>query len=277
MLPIACHAWSYNNLSLENTIGTIARLGFRYIDLGMGPHLDEMNLVRHPLGEAARLKQLLADFALELTDLYLLLPEINAPDASLREEQLMQFESLLPFAVELGTPGITLSPGRLQEDGPDHSLARAVPAFQKILDSTESTDLRISFEPQPDSAVETPEQARNLLEAVPGLSLTLDLGHMVAKNTHWREVRSLFEYTAHLHLRQARPDHIQAPFHKGKLEIERLLRDLVEADYHGALTIEYTSDFTRYGAMEIGISQEVVKMRDALVVARQLVLAEAER
>ena len=48
MLEIACHAWAYNNLPLKEAVGTIARLGFRNIDLGTGPHIDVKNAAKQP-------------------------------------------------------------------------------------------------------------------------------------------------------------------------------------------------------------------------------------
>ncbi|MCD4685385.1 MAG: sugar phosphate isomerase/epimerase, partial [Anaerolineae bacterium] len=176
-IKIACHAWAYNNLSLEDAIGTIARLGFRYIDLGTGPHLDVGRAAAYPQAEADRILELLAEFDLQITDLYLMMPRTNAPDPAKREAHLTLFERLIPFAVALGTPGITISPGLVHPDGPEHSLARAVPALLRMLQAAEETDLRIAFEPHMDSAAQAPEQALLLLEAVPGLSVTLDYAH----------------------------------------------------------------------------------------------------
>jgi len=132
-MRIACHAWAYNNLSLEDAVGTIARLGFRYVDLGSGPQLDVGRAAAYPEAEAANIVRLLERFELNITDLYLMLPYTNSPDPSQREAQLNLFERLIPFAVALGTPGITISAGIVHKDGLDHSLARSVPG-QPIAD-----------------------------------------------------------------------------------------------------------------------------------------------
>src|SRR5690606_13062219 len=101
---IACHAWGYNDLPLEQAVGTIARLGFRAIDLGTGPHIDVSRAAKTPEAEATVLRGLLARFNLTLTDLYIMLPNVNAPDPEQREAALEQFERLVPFALALGTP-----------------------------------------------------------------------------------------------------------------------------------------------------------------------------
>jgi sugar phosphate isomerase/epimerase len=269
---IACHSWAYNNLSLAEAVGTIARLGFRYIDLGTGPHIDIARATSEPEATAENILLLLDDLNLTLTDLYLMLPHVNSPDPQRREQELGLFEKLVPFAVALGTPGITVSPGVLCSDGPDHSLARAIPALQHMMDVTEDTDFRVSFEPHLDSATSTPEQARLLLDAVPGSSLTLDVAHLVTQNARWDD---LLQDTAHIHVRQAAADKLQVPLEQGQLDVPQLINDLVEADYHGALTVEYMTTFGWHGMMEVDISQEVTRMRDALREARQQYVPEA--
>jgi hydroxypyruvate isomerase len=263
-MQIACHAWAYNNLSLEDAIGTIARLGFRYIDLGSGPHLDVVRAAAYPEAEASKIRRLLADFNLTLTDLYLMLPYTNSPDPAQRDAGLSLFERLVPFAVALGTPGVTISPGIVQKDGPDDSLARAVPALLRMLQAAEETDLRVSFEPHMDSVAQTPQQALLLLEAVPGLSVTLDCSHFIFQGIARREIEPLFEHVAHVQVRQAKRGCLQTIHDQGTLNLDQLLKDLHEHGYHGAITVEYMTTFGWHGMKQISIGKETVRTRDAL-------------
>jgi len=272
IMPIACHAWAYNNLPLDEAVGTIARLGFRWIDLGSGPHLDFSRAAADPAGEAAAILALLRRFDLAITDLYLMLPHANAPDPAQREAQLAMFERLMPFAVALGTPGITVSPGIVHADGPDHSLARAVPALLRMLQAAEDTDLRVSFEPHMDSVAQRPEQALLLLEAVPGLSVTLDYAHFLYQGVVSREIAPLLEHVAHVHVRQARRGALQTAHNEGTLNIPQLLQDLHSAGYRGALTVEYMTTFGWHHMQTISISNETVRTRDALRAARARLL-----
>ncbi len=267
-MPIACHAWAYNNLPLEEAIGTIARLGFRFVDLGSGPHLDVNRAAAQPAAEAEKILQLLHKFSLELTDLYVLLPHINAPEPAKREGQLVLFERLLPFAQALGTPGITVSPGIVQKDGAEHSLARSVPALLRMLTAAEDTELRISFEPHMDSVAQHPDQALLLLNAVPGLSLTLDYAHFVYQGIVWREVEPLMEHVAHVQIRQAKRSVLQIAHDKGTINLSQLVQDMYEAGYRGALTIEYMTTFGWHGMKKISINHETVRTRDALRAVR---------
>jgi sugar phosphate isomerase/epimerase len=268
MLDFSCHAWGFNNHSFVEAVATVARLGFRYIDLGTGPHIDLVQAAQKPVQAAESINRTLQDFNLQLADFYLMLPYINAPETERRERQLKLFESLIPFANALDTPGITVSPGILHTDGPEHSLARAVPALQQMLDVTEDDDLRVSFELHMDSAVTTPEQALILMEAVPGLSLTLDATHLVVQKLSWEKIKPLLEFTAHVHIRQASPKRLQSDFAEGTLDLHQIMRDLNAVNYHGFVTIEYMTTFGWHGTAEVNIPQQIVFTRDALREAR---------
>lgn len=264
MMQIACHTWSYNDLPFEEAVGTIARLGFRYIDLGSGPHLDVNRAAAYPEAEAAAIRRLLDQFKLTITDLYLMLPRTNSPDPAHRQKSLNLFEQLIPFATALGTPGITVSPGIIHSDGPEHSLARAIPALLHIVQCAEDTDLRISFEPHMDSVAQRPEQALLLLGAVPGLSITLDYAHFVYQGIVQREIEGLMEHVAHVQIRQAKRGSLQTPHDEGSLPIAQLLQELHDNGYRGALTVEYMTTFGWHGMQKISISKEIVRTRDAL-------------
>ena len=95
-----------------------------------------------------------------------------------------------------------------------------------MLLAAEDTDLRISFEPHMDSVAQKPEQARLLLEAVPGLSVTLDYAHFVCQGIVRREIEPLVEHVAHVHIRQAKRNVLQTRHEDGAMNIQQLLQDL---------------------------------------------------
>ena len=265
---IACHAWAYNNLPLESALGTIARLGFRHVDLGTGPHLNINRAIAHPHAEANAIRALLERFDLSLTDFYIMLPHINAPDPAQREAELTLFEQMITFAVALGTPGITLSPGLIQSDGPEHSRARSVVALLRVLQAAEATDLRVSFEPHMDSVAQTPESALLLLEAVPGLSLTLDYAHFACQGIEQDALEPLLEHVAHLQVRQAARGRLQTAHSDGTIDLARLVLDLHDYGYRGALSVEYMTTFGWHAMQKVNITRETVLTRDALRAAR---------
>ena len=52
-MEFACHTWGFHDRTLGNALGTIARMGFRYVDLGTGPHLELNRIAQDPRGVAA--------------------------------------------------------------------------------------------------------------------------------------------------------------------------------------------------------------------------------
>src|SRR5690606_16812592 len=116
MIEFSCHTWAFNDLTLPEALGTIARLGFRYVDIGSGPNLNAANAARNPRRAAAEIRDDLQTFNLRLSDVYIMLPRISLADDERRDKDIDLFKSLVPFAAALETPGITVSSGLAHPD-----------------------------------------------------------------------------------------------------------------------------------------------------------------
>jgi sugar phosphate isomerase/epimerase len=207
---IACHAGAITTLPLEQAAGTIARLGFRAIDLGTARTSTPPAPPNTHNAEANRDPGVAGALNLTLTDLYIMLPQINAPEPEQRETAWSYSSSWFPFALALGTPGITISPGIVHKDGHEHSLARSVPALLRMLDAVDDTDLRISFEPHIGLGRAAPGRravaARRRARLQPD---ALNPAHFTCQGIVWREVAPLLEHVAHVHIRQAARSQLQ--------------------------------------------------------------------
>lgn len=95
------------------------------------------------------------------------------------------------------------------------------------------------------SPFETLDQARRVIEALPELPLVYDPTHYVMQGIDIRETGWLIERAAHVHLRDAAPGQIQAPFGQGAVDFDWVLGTLRERGYNGHISIEYleTSNF----------------------------------
>ncbi len=310
MFKLACHTWGFSDQPLEEAVQTIARLGFNYIDLGSGPHLDTDAAAKNPKQEAETIQQLLDRFHLQLTDLYLLLPALCSMDEGRRLYEVKLLERLVPFAVALGTPGITLSPGiappqpesepdpfathpadaekekpapaQSETDNSEETTStageeaeeeppppptpfdHAVESFKRIVEIIGDTSLRISFEPHLDSVAPTPEKALALLEAVPGLSLTLDWAQFTAQGIISREIEPLLPHTAHLQLRQAARGRLQTSYEEGMIDYQYVLELLRTHGYRGAISIEYMNRSGWHGLAALDVVRETGLSRDML-------------
>jgi len=89
-------------------------------------------------------------------------------------------------------------------------------------------------EPWHGSVTSSNESVLALMEAVPGLELNLDVGHVVG----WGgDPVELVPHASHVQLRQARPGHAQS--REGEVDLPAILRALEAADYRGKLSVEY--------------------------------------
>jgi sugar phosphate isomerase/epimerase len=263
MIEFACHTWAFNDLTLPEALGTIARLGFRYVDIGSGANLNAARAAERPRDFAREIKQDLQTFNLNLSDLYLMLPRISVDDETRREADLTLYKNLIPFATEIGTPGITLSPGLVHPETDEDARDRTILTLREMVKIGKDAGLRVSIEPHLDSMATTPDAALVYVKEVPGLEITLDWAHMICQGIRDRDVMTLLPHTRHVQVRQAARNKLQTPFKQGKLNVDEIFNALVNADYRGLVCIEYMKTTGWHGMAEVDSITESVMLRDA--------------
>jgi sugar phosphate isomerase/epimerase len=268
MLEFACHTWAFNDLTLPEALGTIARLGFRYVDIGSGPTLNAPRAAENPRGVAAEIKRDLELFNLKLSDLYLMLPRISLADEAKRQKELDLYKALIPFAQALETPGITLSPGLVHPAEDAEAQDRTVAALREMVKLGKDAGLRVSIEPHMDSMAQTPETALKFVKDVPGLTITLDWSQPVCQDIAHDEIVKLLPHTKHVQIRQAARAQLQTPFERGRIDIARVVEALESAEYDGVVCVEYMNTPGWHGMIAVNAVRESARMRDELRAAR---------
>jgi sugar phosphate isomerase/epimerase len=267
-MHISCHTWGFTDLTLSEALGTIARMGFRYVDIGSGQNLNAVKAAANPRRMAGEILEDLRLYNLKLADLYIMLPRISAPEEDKRLKDIELFKSLLPFAAELGTPGMTVSPGVAQPPEDTEAWARTVVALREMEKAAREAGVTLSVEPHLDSMAFTVEAALKLVREVPGLRLTLDWAHMVCQDVFHDEILKLVPHARHIQLRQAARKQLQTPFERGRIDVLRVFNDLRTAGYDGALCVELMNIPGWHGMMKVDAMRESLKLRDALKAAR---------
>jgi sugar phosphate isomerase/epimerase len=87
--------------------------------------------------------------------------------------------------------------------------------------------------------VSDPESAENLVQAVPGLTLTLDYTHFTRLGMPDADIEPLVQYASHFHVRGAREGRLQERFAHNSIDYERVFEAMQETGYTGWLGIEY--------------------------------------
>lgn len=175
-------------------------------------------------------------FVLPWTDLETMAP--NHPDARERERSRALFHDMLELAVRLEAPGLTILPGIEWPDDPD-SFARAAEELGWRAEQARREGLRFSVEPHVGSVVPTPELARSLATAAPGVELTLDYSHFVRQGLPEEDADVLIPVTRHVHVRGASGRRVQESIRENTLDFERIVGALAAGGYDGYLTLEY--------------------------------------
>lgn len=269
MIEFSCHTWGFNDLTLPEALGSIARMGFRYVDIGSGANLNASRAAANPQKAAAEINADLHAFNLKISDLYLMLPRISLADEEKRQKELDLFTSLLPFATALETPGITLSPGLAHAvDADPEAPDRTVAALRQMVQQGVKAGLRVSIEPHLDSMVTTPEAALKLVGAVPGLEITLDWAHMICQGFTSSDMFTLLPHTRHIQVRQAAQGKLQTTAAKGQLDPAQVMRDLAMAGYSGVVCVEYMNTPGWHGMETVDTLVESAGLRDQLRAAR---------
>ena len=273
MLEFACHTWAFNDLSLTEALGTIARLGFRYVDIGSGPHLSLSRIAQDPRGVAQEVQQELNTYNLKLSDLYIMLPRISLADEKKRQEDIDRYKSLLPFIVAIEAPGVTLSPGLVHPADDEEALDRTIIALREMMEAsklaTPATQLRVSIEPHVDSMAQKPENALKILDQVNDLELTLDWAQLVYQDIFHDTIAELIPKARHIQMRQAARAQLQTPFKRGRINVKKVVKSLKQAEYDGVVSVEYMKTSSdRHGLVAVDALIEATQMRDALRDAR---------
>ena len=272
-MELTCTSFSFPLLSFERSLKQIALLDIPYVDLGAhgdGTHLKPERIEADPAAEAERVRRAAGEAGLGVADLFPTFGKgfrdrpVNSPDGAVRAANRERFLAFVELARGVGAAGITLLPGVVWEElGPDRSLELAREALAELVEEGRGAGLRVSVEPHLESVIEQPERARELVDSVPGLQLTLDYSHFVAGGVPAERVHPLLPYAGHFHARQAAPGHLQTSHREGVLDFGDIVRRLRAREYAGFLCVEYTWQEWR-GCNRQDVVSESVLLRDRL-------------
>ncbi|MDQ7037196.1 MAG: sugar phosphate isomerase/epimerase, partial [Anaerolineae bacterium] len=221
-MEFSCHIWAFDDLRLQEALGTIARLGFRYVDMGTGAHFNLARALDNDERKAMfrELREQLDLFNLDVADMVLFLPRISLADEKKRNRDILLFRALLPFAKAFNASGVTVTSGLLHPESDDEAWQRMVAALQNMLTIAQEAEIPLSVEPHLDSMVFTIERIHRLLDSIDGLQLTLDWAHLVCQGIDQEAIMDLLPHTRHVQIRQAKKGKLQVPYDDGIIEAD---------------------------------------------------------
>ena len=247
-IPLACADFTFPLLSHDHSLDLIAMLGFDGVDIGLFENRSHL----HPSREFANadasrtLHQRVTDRGLKVADVFLQMdPDfklfaVNHPDPDRRQKARDGFLRTLDYAAGCECPHVTALPGVQFEEEPEaDSLARCQSELAWRVEQAQSAGIIFGVEAHVGSIVPSPEQALKLVEAVPGLTLTLDYTHFTRAGRLDSDIEPLLKHASHFHARGASEGRLQCSFKENVIDYARIVEQMQRQAYAGYLGVEY--------------------------------------
>lgn len=250
MIPLSCSDYTWPSLPHGAALDLVRALGCDAVDLGFmtsRSHIRPESLTTGAQAAAGMVRErvesrglTVADvFAIPFTDFQTM--SVNNPDDVQAVRSSAFFHRAVLFAAGVGSPGITTLPGVLFEgDTFAEALDRSVEGLAARVEMASAAGLVLSVEPHTGSLIDTPDKTWQLLDRVPGLSITLDYAHYAYSGVQQREIDPLLPRARHLQCRPGRPGGLQVRVAEDEIDWRTVVQKLMSAGYEGYLTLEYT-------------------------------------
>ncbi len=246
--PLACADFAFPLLTHDHSLSLISMLGFEGVDIGLfegRSHLYPSREFNTP-DAADTLRRKVADRGLRVADVFLQMdPDftafaVNHPDRERRARARDWFERTLEYAAHCGSPHVTTLPGVLFDTkSADDSRARCHDELAWRVEKSRAAGIIFSVEAHIGSIAPTPEEALQLVEAVPGLTLTLDYTHFTRDGLPDARVEPLVSHASHFHARGACEGRLQSSFKDNVIDYGRILDVMRDVGYAGYIGVEY--------------------------------------
>ena len=248
-MKLGCADFTWPLMTHEDVVRHIAALGFDGIDLGLfeGRSHVQPGMVRQDVAMwSGVIGERLATAGLEAADVFFV-PSFNLedlapnhPDRAQRDGGFEAFCDILEFARRLGAPGMTMNGGiPLEGQSTSDSMRLSASELTRRVEAAAEHDIEVRVEASVNSNTPTPEMALELVDAVPGLKLTLDYCHFVYQDIPESDVHPLLEHAAHFQCRGAAPGRMQVNFQENAIDYRGVLERLMALGYDAYFSIEY--------------------------------------
>lgn len=244
-MKLACADFTFPLLKHRHSLDLVAAMGFAGVDIGLfenRSHLWPSREFADLDANARRLRHQLDERALQAADVFLQMDAelepyaINHPNAHRRGKSRDWFERTLAYAAALGAQHVTSLPGMPFGDG---DLALSIEELRWRVDRAQAEGIVFGIEAHVGSIVPSPSEALALIEAVPGLTLTLDYTHFTRQGMPDADVEPMIDHASHFHARGACTGRLQASFKENVIDYERVVTRMRETDYSGWIGVEY--------------------------------------
>ena len=248
-MKLGCADFTWPLMTHTDVVRHIAMLGFDGIDLGLmeGRTQVQPGMVRQDVALwSGVIGERLAAAGLAAADVFFV-PSFNLTDLAANHPDPVQrdgghevFLDMLDFARRIGAPGMTMNGGvPIEGQSTSDSLRLSAQELTRRVEAAAAHDIEVRVEASVNSNTPTPEMALELVEAVPGLKLTIDYCHFVYQDIPESDVHPLLDHAAHFQCRGAAPGRMQVNFQENTIDYRGVLERLMALRYDAYFSIEY--------------------------------------
>lgn len=234
--------------SLEEACARIAAMGFEWIDLICIPgwnHVLPERLVEQFDQEAGRVERLLERYRLRAHAFNMAVPHPHQRfDHEVNRARREQTRALVRLMKRLGVARSGFYPGYYAEGRSRAEVVEDTAAsIREMVEIAGEAGVEIGPEIHRFTPFETPAQARELLEAVPGLRVVYDASHFIMQGIPLEQTEFLAGRALHAHFRGSRKEVMQCHPAEGTADFLQIVRMLRRQGYTGNATVEYIPGF----------------------------------
>lgn len=248
-LKLACADFTFPILPHHQVLQLISMLGFKGVDIGLfedRSHLQPSSEFENVPRAARRLEKKLDDNGLVVADLFLQLAldyeshAVNHPRPQRRRQARDAFLKALDYAARCQGKHLTGLPGvHFKEERRRDSVARAAEELAWRVEKAREYRIVFAIEPHIGSFADTPTRAAGLVQAVPGLTLTLDYSHFFPRGFPEAAIEQLIQYSSHFHARGTNKDSGSSSLPDNALNWKRIFKVMEKTGYRGWIELEY--------------------------------------
>jgi sugar phosphate isomerase/epimerase len=272
-VTLACADFSFPLLSFDTALDLIAALEFDGVDLGFfarSSHLDPHETLAGGRASATALADRVHSRNLVVADLFITpgtgfeALAANHPDAAERGRSRDFYRRAVELAVQIDAGHLTALPGVLfAEESKQSSFDRCTEELAWRVEAAAAAGIPFGVEPHIGSIAATPADAQAIVEATPGLTLTLDYGHFISQGYPSEEIEPLTRLASHFHARCTCPGRLQCSAKENTVDFGHVVRKMAEQGYVGAIGVEYVwIDWQRCN--EVDNLSETILLRDVI-------------
>lgn len=250
MIGFSCADYAWPLLKHTTVMDVVSDLGFTGLDVavfGDNTHVMVSDVLARP---EARAEELVTDAAargLAIADVFLTahyysLARLSPTSRHDDDVEVLRgiYEATTTFAAEAGSRGITLLPGIVEEGvSRAEAFTRSAESLSSFVEIAARRDLTVSVEPHLGSLIPEPDDILELLDLVPGLTITLDPAHLVYQGGTVEQILPLVPATRHLQARFGGVGVMQCRRVDNRIDYAPIVRAMIAGGYDGWLASEF--------------------------------------